>query len=92
MTNYPILHLDINESKETACSKQSSKLDFQIYWPENFKIRIFNRFYWKNLAKVTGPNQFSLAVGHRTTAKVDDWVRKDIDVNEYERLSNITLT
>jgi hypothetical protein len=25
------------------------------------------------LAKVTGPNQFSLAVGHRTTAKVDDW-------------------
>jgi len=25
------------------------------------------------LAKVTGPNQFSLAVGHRTTAKVD-WV------------------
>jgi hypothetical protein len=26
----------------------------------------------KNLAKVTGPNQFSLAVGHRTTAKDDD--------------------
>jgi len=26
----------------------------------------------ENLAKVTGPNQFSLAVGHRTTAKVDD--------------------
>jgi hypothetical protein len=26
----------------------------------------------KNLAKVTGPNQFSLAVGHRTTAKVND--------------------
>jgi len=24
------------------------------------------------LAKVTGPNKFSLAVGHRTTAKVDD--------------------
>jgi len=24
------------------------------------------------LAKVTGPNQFSLAVCHRTTAKVDD--------------------
>ena len=24
------------------------------------------------MAKVTGPNQFSLAVGHRTTAKVDD--------------------
>jgi len=24
------------------------------------------------LAKVTGPNQFSLAVGHWTTAKVDD--------------------
>ena len=56
---------------------QSSKLDFRIYWPENFKIRIFIyilfRFYWKHLAKVTGPNQFSLAVGHRTTAKVDDW-------------------
>jgi hypothetical protein len=31
------------------------------------------RFYWKKLAKVTGPNQFSLAVGHRTSAKVDDW-------------------
>jgi len=27
----------------------------------------------KKFAKVTGPNQFSLAVGHRTTAKVDDW-------------------
>jgi hypothetical protein len=27
------------------------------------------------MAKVTGPNQFSLAVGHRTTAKVDDWVK-----------------
>ena len=26
------------------------------------------------MAKVTGPNQFSLAVGHRTTAKVDDCV------------------
>ena len=39
---------------------QSSKLDFRIYWPEFF------------FAKVTGPNQFSLAVGHRTTAKVDD--------------------
>ena len=25
------------------------------------------------MAKVTGPNQFSLAVGHQTTAKVDDW-------------------
>ena len=25
------------------------------------------------MAKVTDPNQFSLAVGHRTTAKVDDW-------------------
>jgi hypothetical protein len=24
------------------------------------------------LAKVTGPNQFSLAVGHQTTAKVDE--------------------
>jgi len=24
------------------------------------------------LTKVTGPNQFSLAAGHRTTAKVDD--------------------
>ena len=24
------------------------------------------------MAKVTGPNQFSLAVGHRTTAKVND--------------------
>jgi hypothetical protein len=24
------------------------------------------------LAKATGPNQFSLAVGHRATAKVDD--------------------
>ena len=24
------------------------------------------------MAKVTGPNQFSLAVGYRTTAKVDD--------------------
>jgi len=24
------------------------------------------------LAKVTGPNQFSLAVGHQTTATVDD--------------------
>jgi hypothetical protein len=26
------------------------------------------------LAKVTGPNQFSLAVSHWTTAKVDDWL------------------
>jgi len=26
------------------------------------------------LAKVTGPNQFSLAVGLQTTAKIDDWV------------------
>ena len=26
----------------------------------------------KNLAKATGPNQFSLDMGHRTTAKVDD--------------------
>jgi len=26
------------------------------------------------LAKVTGPNQFLLAVGHRTTAKVDDCI------------------
>ena len=25
------------------------------------------------MAKVTGPNQFSLAMGHRTTAKVDDY-------------------
>jgi hypothetical protein len=25
----------------TATLSQSSKLDFQIYWPENFKIRIF---------------------------------------------------
>jgi hypothetical protein len=24
-----------------AVTKQSSKLDFRIYWPENFKIRIF---------------------------------------------------
>ena len=52
---------------------QSSKLDFRIYWPENFKIDRIYRFYWKNLAKVTGPNQFWLAVGHRTTAKVNDW-------------------
>jgi len=27
------------------------------------------------LVKVTGPNQFSLAVGQRTTAKVDVWMR-----------------
>jgi hypothetical protein len=31
-------------------------------------------FYWENLVKVTGPNQFSLAMGHRTTAKVDDCI------------------
>ena len=36
------------------------------------KLEYLYRFYWKNLAKVAGPNQFSLAVGHRTTAKVDD--------------------
>ena len=27
------------------------------------------------MAKITGPNQFSLGVGHWTTAKVDDCVR-----------------
>jgi hypothetical protein len=47
-------------------------LAFRIYRPKNFKIYRISRFYWKNLAKVTGPNEFSLAVGHRTTAKVDD--------------------
>jgi hypothetical protein len=52
--------------------QQSSKLDFRIYWPENFKIRIFIYIVLKKLEKVTDPNQFSLAVGHRTTAKVDD--------------------
>jgi hypothetical protein len=41
MRDYLTLHLDTNESKEAACSKQSSKLDFRIYWLENFKIRIF---------------------------------------------------
>ena len=30
------------------------------------------------MAKVTGPNQFSLAVGHQTTAKVDDCKHKNI--------------
>jgi hypothetical protein len=29
-------------------------------------------YHPEKLAKVTGPNQFSLTVGHRTTAKVDD--------------------
>jgi hypothetical protein len=37
------------------------------------KLEYLYRFYWKNLAKVTDLNQFSLAMGHRTTAKVDDW-------------------
>jgi hypothetical protein len=40
--------------------------------PKTSKLEYLYRFYWKNLVKVTGSNQFSLAVGHRTTAKVDD--------------------
>jgi hypothetical protein len=32
------------------------------------------------LAKVTGPNQFSLAVGHQTSAKVDDCITYTPDV------------
>ena len=42
------------------------------------KLEYLYRFYRKNLAKITGPNQFSLAVGHWTTAKVDDWVYKHL--------------
>jgi hypothetical protein len=38
----------------------------------SYELEYLYRFYWKKLAKVTGPNQFSLATGHRTTAKVDD--------------------
>jgi len=52
---------------------QSSNLDFRIYWLKISKLEYLYRFYWKNLAKVTDPNQFSLAVGHRTTAKINDW-------------------
>ena len=37
------------------------------------------------MAKVTGPNQFSLAMGHRTTAKVDALL------NEQGRHQNIPL-
>ena len=40
---------------------------------KNQNINNVYRFYCKNLPKVTGPHQFPLAVGHRTTAKVDDW-------------------
>ena len=45
---------------------QSSKLDLRKL--QNYNIYLEN--FW---TKVTGPNQFSQAVGHRTTAKVDDW-------------------
>jgi hypothetical protein len=31
--------------------KQSSKLDFRIYWPENFKIRIFISILLKKFGK-----------------------------------------
>ena len=48
---------------------------FEFTGPKFSKLEYLYRFYWKNLAKVTGPNQFSLAMGHRTTAKVDDWCR-----------------
>jgi hypothetical protein len=54
---------------------QSSKLTFEFIGQKTSKVEYLQtvyRFYRKNLAKVTGPNQFSLAVGHRTTAKVDD--------------------
>ena len=40
---------------------------------KNQNINNVYRFYCKNLPKVTGPYQLPLAVGHRTTAKVDDW-------------------
>ena len=56
------------------CLSPVFEIDFRIYWPENSKLEYLYRFYRKKFAKVTGPNQFSLAVGHRTTAKVDDCI------------------
>jgi hypothetical protein len=56
---------------------------FEFTGAKNSKLEYLYRFYRKNLAKVTGRNQFSLAMGHRTTAKVDDCTcttLKDISV------------
>ena len=49
---------------------------FEFTGQKTSKLEYLYRFCWKNLAKVTGPNQFSQAVGHRTTAKVNDWTSK----------------
>jgi hypothetical protein len=45
---------------------------FKFTGQKTSKLEYLYRFYWKNLPKVTCSNQFSLAVGHQTTAKVDD--------------------
>jgi glutamate dehydrogenase/leucine dehydrogenase len=51
---------------------------FEFTGPKTSKLEYLYRFYRKNLAKVTGPNQFLLAVDHRTTAEADDWVYKHL--------------
>jgi hypothetical protein len=46
----------------------------------------------KNLSKVTGPNQISLAVGHQATAKVDDWcdeLQQDLGNRWYDEIKKI---
>ena len=66
MRDYPTLHLDINYSKGTACSKKGYG----------------SKWTWETIQLYT-----------ETQIKVKEQliVRKDMDVNEHERLSNITL-
>ena len=52
------------------------EITFEFTGQKTSKLEYLYRLYAKILAKVTGPNQFPLAVGHRTTAKVDDCMWK----------------
>jgi hypothetical protein len=64
--DYPTLHLDVNKSKGTACSKKG----YGCKWT------------WDTIQHYT-----------YTYIKVKEQlvVRQDMDVNEHETLSNITL-
>jgi hypothetical protein len=66
MKDYPALHLDTEYKRLSSIT-----LGHRTKKRNNTYIDVLH-FSKKNLAKVTGPNQFSLAVGHWTTAKVYD--------------------
>jgi hypothetical protein len=94
MGDYPTLHLDTNERKETVCSKKGYGCEWTWETIQHYtwaQIKVKEQLVIRKDIDVNEHKWLSNITLGQIKIKKQFVVRNDIDINEHERLSNITL-